>query len=186
VSLSLVHCATVLCALRARERGGERALQLAYLDLLLVHLPVPLAHVGFEGPAECRWMPVTPANAAAGGGVPLYARGVALEDTWRALEELVLVPPAVGGGDGGRVVRAIGLSNTPASLLHALLARGLRETPAVNQIELHPYLPQAELRAACTAMGVPVQGFAPLASGNAALLAEPAFRAVAELSLTSG
>jgi diketogulonate reductase-like aldo/keto reductase len=84
------------------------------------------------------------------------------------MEELAL--------DGTGRVRAIGLSNTPASMLHELLVGGdtpVRLRPAVNQVELHPWLPQDELRTACAAHGVLLEPYAPLASGQAELLAEP-------------
>ena len=138
------------------------ALRLTYLDRWLVHWPVALQFVGIETPGAGQIWPRSPE------GLTLFARGVTLADTWRAMEELAL--------DGTGRVRAIGLSNTPASLLHALLVEGdtpVRLRPALNQVELHPWLPQDDLRAACAAHGVPLEPYAPLASGQAELLAEP-------------
>lgn len=76
-------------------------------------------------------------------------------DTWRALEKLY--------ADGR--VRAIGVSNF--QLPH--LQRLLQETgivPAVNQIELHPWLPQDELRAFHTVNGIATQAWSPIARGG--------------------
>ncbi|GLW01526.1 hypothetical protein Slala05_51570 [Streptomyces lavendulae subsp. lavendulae] len=50
--------------------------------------------------------------------------------------------------------------------------------PAVNQVELHPYFPQRELREAHVAHGVATEAWAPLGQGKD-LPAEPAVLAVA-------
>ena len=145
------------------------ALRLSYIDRWLVHWPVPLAFVGTDAPGAGQIWP-----QQAESGETLFARGFTLSDTWRAMEDLVL--------EGSRV-RAIGLSNTPASLVHQLVLGGaapLRVLPQVNQVELHPWLPQAGLRAACQALGVPLEPYAPLASGQPELLADPRVAAVAE------
>jgi len=81
-------------------------------------------------------------------------------DTWKAFEQLY----------ADKRVRAIGVSNfhEPA------LRRIFEETtirPAVNQIELHPALPQDELRAFNAENDIVTQAWSPLASGE--LLANP-------------
>jgi len=49
--------------------------------------------------------------------------------------------------------------------------------PAVNQVELHPYLPQHDLVALCRKRGVALVAYCPLGSpGNAALRAAPHLR----------
>lgn len=76
-------------------------------------------------------------------------------DTWRAFEKLL--------ADGR--VRAIGVSNfQPAHLRRVAEETGT--VPAVNQIELHPYLTQEEARAADTALGVATEAWSPLAKGG--------------------
>lgn len=88
-------------------------------------------------------------------------------ETWRALEKLA--------ADGR--VRAAGVSNfQPAHLRRLLEADTL--VPAVNQIELHPGLQQAELRAFHAEHGIATEAWSPLAQG--ALLAEEALTSIAE------
>lgn len=68
-------------------------------------------------------------------------------------------------------VRAIGVSNFEAPHLHELLA-ATDVVPAVNQIELHPWLAQTELRAVHAGLGIATQAWSPLARG--AILNDPA------------
>ena len=105
--------------LRAFEASMER-LGLSYLDLYLIHWPVP-------------------------------ARGLFLE-SWGALNELL---------DEGSV-RAIGVSNfEPGHLTAVIEATGT--TPAVNQIELHPYFPQQRLREVNGSLNIVTEAWSPLA-----------------------
>lgn len=67
-------------------------------------------------------------------------------------------------------VRAIGVSNFEAPHLHELLA-ATDVVPAVNQIELHPWLAQTELRAVHAELGIATQAWSPLARG--AILNDP-------------
>jgi diketogulonate reductase-like aldo/keto reductase len=76
-------------------------------------------------------------------------------DTWRALGKLY--------ADGR--VRAIGVSNfQPAHLERVVEATGA--VPAVNQVELHPWLQQAELRAFHVRHGIATEAWSPLAQGG--------------------
>ena len=52
-------------------------------------------------------------------------------------------------------------------------------TPAVNQIELHPYLVQAELRDLHAELGIATEAWSPLAQGGG-LLADPTITGLAE------
>lgn len=88
-------------------------------------------------------------------------------DTWRALVRL---------RDEGRA-RSIGVSNFAAHHIERLVDE-TGVAPAVDQIELHPRLPQHELQAWNDAHGVVTESWAPLARGG--LLDEPALAAVAE------
>jgi diketogulonate reductase-like aldo/keto reductase len=87
-------------------------------------------------------------------------------ETWRALEELRAA---------GRV-RAIGVSNFNASHLERL-ARECDVVPAINQVELHPQLPQDELRTYHADHGIVTEAWAPLARGH--LMADPVVTGVA-------
>jgi 2,5-diketo-D-gluconate reductase A len=86
-------------------------------------------------------------------------------DTWKAFEQLY----------ADKRVRAIGVSNfhEPA------LRRIFEETtirPAVNQIELHPALPQDELRAFNAENDIVTEAWSPLASGE--LIDNPALTTI--------
>ncbi|MFF3934886.1 aldo/keto reductase [Streptomyces phaeofaciens] len=84
---------------------------------------------------------------------PTPARDLYL-DTWHALEKLY--------ADGR--TRAIGVSNfRPAHLERLLGAASV--VPAVNQIELHPGLQQAELREFHARHGIATEAWSPLAQG---------------------
>ena len=82
---------------------------------------------------------------------PMPERGLTA-DTWRALEKLYAA---------GRV-RAIGVSNFEPEHLRALVDDA-GVVPVVNQVELHPYLQQAEVRRANAELGVATEAWAPLA-----------------------
>ncbi|MEU3497526.1 aldo/keto reductase [Kitasatospora cineracea] len=87
-------------------------------------------------------------------------------DSWRAIGKLAAE---------GRI-RAAGVSNfRPAHLTRLIEAGGL--VPAVNQVELHPGLQQAELRAFHAAHGIATEAWSPLAQG--AVLDDPAITAIA-------
>lgn len=70
------------------------------------------------------------------------------------------------------LVRSIGVSNfTPAHLDRIIEDTGV--TPAVNQIELHPYFPQQELRAAHTERGILTESWSPLGKRGTPLADAP-------------
>ncbi len=78
--------------------------------------------------------------------------------------------------DQGRV-RSIGVSNFEPEHLTVLVdATGI--VPVVNQIELHPRFPQAELREVHAQRGIATEAWAPLGHGE--LLTDPTVTAVAE------
>jgi 2,5-diketo-D-gluconate reductase A len=119
--------------LGACEKSLER-LGLDYMDLYLVHWPVP-------------------------------TEGRAL-DTWRAFERI---------HEDGRS-RTIGVSNFRIEDLE-MLEREADTQPTVNQIELHPHFPQAELRAWHLEHGIATEAWSPLAQGD--LLVNETIAAVA-------
>jgi diketogulonate reductase-like aldo/keto reductase len=97
---------------------------------------------------------------------PTPARDLYL-DTWRAFERLA--------ADGR--IRAAGVSNFQPAHLRRLLEHSSL-VPAVNQIELHPGLQQAELRALHAELGIATEAWSPLAQG--AVLGEEAIVSLAE------
>ena len=87
--------------------------------------------------------------------------------TWRALEEIY---------HSGRA-KAVGVSNFQPHHLDRLL----KETgvvPAVDQIEVHPYLTQDAVRRFCTDRDIAVEAWSPIAQGK--VLGDPVVTAIAE------
>ncbi|WP_119869257.1 aldo/keto reductase [Frondihabitans sp. 762G35] len=115
--------------------GTLEALGFDYLDLFLIHWPLP----------------------AVGDFV----------DTWKALEEI---------SASGRV-KAIGVSNFQQHHLQRLFDE-TDIVPAVNQIEVHPYLTQEPLRAFGTEHGIPTEAWSPIAQGK--VLDDPTITEIAE------
>ena len=109
-------------ALRAFD-GTLDALGFDYLDLFLIHWPLP----------------------SIGDFV----------DTWRAMQEI---------SESGRV-KAIGVSNFQEKHLQRLFDE-TSIVPAVNQIEVHPYLVQDTLRAFNAAHGIMTEAWSPIAQGT--------------------
>lgn len=109
-------------------------LKLTYLDLYLVHWPVS-AHMGDATD-------------------PPYQQGkpsLRIKEAWQAMESLV---------EKG-LVRAIGVSNFNILQLEELLSFA-KITPAVNQMELHPFWRQDELVKFCQSENIHVSAHAPL------------------------
>jgi 2,5-diketo-D-gluconate reductase A len=122
-------------ALKAFD-GTLEALGFDYLDLFLVHWPLPGIDVDYV-------------------------------ETWKAMEEIYA---------GGRC-RAIGVSNFTEHHLRRLFDEtGIR--PAVNQIEVHPYLAQDDLRAFGAQHEIVTEAWSPIAQGK--VLDDPAIVAIAE------
>ncbi len=96
---------------------------------------------------------------------PCAKRGLFTE-TYRAMETLYRE---------GRV-RAIGVSNFQPDHLDLLLEKA-EVVPAVNQIELHPWLQQEQLREKHAALGIRTEAWSPLGRGQ--VLADPVILALA-------
>ena len=60
-------------------------------------------------------------------------------------------------------VKAIGLANWSVPYLEELRQRWT-VVPAVNQVELHPFLPQHDLREYCNKLGILLEAYSPLGS----------------------
>lgn len=110
-------------------------LGLEYLDLFLIHWPLP----------------------AVGDYV----------ETWRAMEEMQT---------SGRV-RTIGVSNFQSHHVQRLLDE-TGTVPAVNQIEVHPFLTQDALRAFNASHGIVTEAWSPIAQGR--VLSDPTIIEIAE------
>lgn len=79
-------------------------------------------------------------------------------EAWKALEHIY----------ADKRVRAIGVSNFKPHHLDEVL-KGAQTVPAVNQIELHPFLQQKETRAYCAEHGIVVESYSPLMQAGEAL-----------------
>jgi diketogulonate reductase-like aldo/keto reductase len=89
-------------------------------------------------------------------------------ETWQALEEV---------HREGRA-RSIGVSNFNLEHLERLGSE-TETVPAVNQVELHPYLAQRELRAYQREHGIATEAWSPIGQGGD-VLDDPAIGAIAE------
>jgi 2,5-diketo-D-gluconate reductase A len=114
-----------------------KALGSGYVDLFLIHWPLPARYGGD------------------------------FISTWKTLEEFYRE---------GRA-RSIGVSNFQPHHLRRL--HGETDIiPAVNQIEVHPYLAQDDVRAFCAGHQIAVEAWSPLGQGG--VLGDPVIRSVAE------
>ena len=122
-------------------RDSLSKLRLDYVDLYLMHWPVAL-----------KKMDENPWSQSEDKKTRYYA-DVTLADTWKAMEKMVDL----------KLTRSIGVSNFNPSELDEILAVA-RIKPAVNQIELHPYLNQAEMRRYCAEHNIVVTSYSPLSN----------------------
>ncbi|XP_023253183.1 aldose reductase-like isoform X1 [Seriola lalandi dorsalis] len=114
-------------------------LQLDYLDLYLVHFPVGLKKMGDE---------LFPKK----DGQTLTS-DIDYVDVWRGMEALQV---------SGKV-KSIGVSNFNILQLERLLAL-CRVPPAVNQVELHPYLVQTDMIEFCRSKNIALTAYSPFGS----------------------
>lgn len=126
-------------------------MQLDYVDLYLMHWPISLNpngnHIFFPKKPD--------------GTYDIEEEWDFLK-TWISLEKLL---------DTGKV-KAIGVSNFSIVNLEKLL-KIAKIIPAVNQCELHPYLPQDNLLKFCNEKGIHLTAYSPFGSTNTPLLKEP-------------
>ncbi|KAF5589947.1 glycerol dehydrogenase [Fusarium pseudocircinatum] len=118
------------------------ALDVEYLDLYLIHWPVRLV------PNETsELLPVNP------DGTRSVDRSWDQSGTWRQMEEVYR---------SGKV-KAIGVANWSIPYLEELRKKWT-VVPAVNQVELHPFLPQHQLKEYCEKQGILLEAYSPLGS----------------------
>ena len=115
-----------------------RDLQLDYLDLYLMHWPIALK--------KDVMLPSIPAAFVGPEELPITT-------TWKAMEELV---------DKG-LTRHIGVSNFRIANIQKILD-SCRIKPAMNQVEMHPYLQQPALLRFCQDKNIHITAYSPLGS----------------------
>ena len=98
---------------------------------------------------------------------PLPTLDLSYVETWKAMEEM---------HNDGRV-KTIGVSNFQVSHLETLMKES-DTVPAVNQIELHPYLTQDELLRFGQTHGIATEAWSPIAQGK--VLEEEVLRSLGE------
>ena len=157
----------------ANERGVGQAVRASGLDRADVFITSKL-HNGAHRPDDARWAFERTLSELGSDYVDLFLIHWPLPtlydgdfvSTWRALEEFQR---------DGRA-RSVGVSNFTVEQLARLLAE-TDVVPAVNQIELHPYLLNDELREYGEEHGIATEAWSPIAQG--AVLEDPAIVAIA-------
>lgn len=115
-------------------------LQLDYLDLYLIHWPIAQQHDVLGAKKADDYI--------SREELPLIA-------TWRGMEQ----------AQQQGLARHIGVSNFAEHHLNEIIEKGSIR-PAVNQVELHPYLQQPELVAFCQSHNIHLTAYSPLGSGD--------------------
>lgn len=69
-------------------------------------------------------------------------------------------------------VKAIGVANWSVPYLQKL-SKTWKIVPAVNQVELHPFLPQHKLREYCDRHGILLEAYSPLGSSGGPITSDP-------------
>jgi glycerol 2-dehydrogenase (NADP+) len=123
-------------------------LGLDYVDMLLIHWPVPLNPKGND--------PVYPLRPD--GSRDIDESG-SQPKTWKQMEAVLKT---------GKT-KSIGVSNFSIPYLEELLKEA-EVVPAVNQVELHPLLPQLELMEFCKKNNIVMTAFSPFGSVGGPLL----------------
>ncbi|CAJ2651430.1 unnamed protein product [Trifolium pratense] len=147
-------------ASRAEEALDKslKSLGLDYLDLYLVHWPLPMNPNGNNDLA-----PKLP-----DGSYDIEKDWTHVQ-TWKSMEKLVKT----------NKVKAIGVSNYSKLYLEELLPQA-EIIPAVNQIENHPSLPQQDVVDYCKEKGIHITAYSPLGSTGTPLMKEPIIVELAE------
>ncbi|MDX1651401.1 MAG: aldo/keto reductase [Brumimicrobium sp.] len=115
-------------------------LKLDYLDLYLVHWPVAFEH-GVTDPS--------------GSSDFLSLEEVPLSETWRGMQKTI----------DEDLVRHIGVSNFKEEKIQELLEES-DFIPEMNQVEMHPMLPQEDLVEFCKDRDIHLTAYSPLGSAD--------------------
>ena len=147
----------------AAIRTSLQDLGLDYLDLYLIHWPVPIKP-GVAFPSSAADL--------------LPPESVPLASTWEGMEAVLTAG----------LTRHLGVSNFSGQKLRDLIAT-CRFRPEVNQVERHPLLQQTQLLSDCSAARIHVTAYSPLGSpdrpavlrgaAEPVLLEQPLIRSIA-------
>ncbi|KAF2016891.1 Aldo/keto reductase [Aaosphaeria arxii CBS 175.79] len=152
------------CTFHTRaEEGLQKSLDLLkldYVDLYLMHWPVPMNPKGNH--------PLFPKHEDGSRDIDLSITHI---DTWKGLEALIKKNPDK--------VKAIGVANYSVKYLEKLLAQATI-VPAANQIENHPLLPQQEVVDFCNEKGIHITAYSPLGSTGSPLFKDETVLEVAK------
>jgi glycerol 2-dehydrogenase (NADP+) len=173
------------CTFHTRaEEGLEKSLKAlgcGYLDLYLMHWPVPMNPNGKLMQDTRSGSKSVPSDDNNVGNHPLFPKlpdgsrdidhSLTHITTWTNLESLVKSHPDK--------VKAIGVSNYSVKYMQKLLAKATI-TPAVNQIENHPLLPQQDVVDFCREKGIHITAYSPLGSTGSPLFKDEGVLEVAE------
>jgi glycerol 2-dehydrogenase (NADP+) len=173
------------CTFHTRaEEGLQKSLDMLktpYVDLYLMHWPVPMNPNGapFHS-SQYSYQPKYELIFTCIGNHPLFPKlpdgsrdidhSTSHIQTWKNLESLIQQHPDK--------VKAIGVANYSVKYLQKLLAQAT-VTPAVNQIENHPLLPQQEIVDFCKEKGIHVTAYSPLGSTGSPLFGDEVVKEVA-------
>ena len=147
-------------------KGSLADLAIDAFDCYALHWPTALTHCG-----ELRRLAELPVEKQEAIAFPDAADGdldtadVSLAEAWRNLETV---------HERG-LARTIGVCNVSVDQLETVLAVGT-VTPALVQVERHPYLPQNDLVSFCHERGIRVVAHSPLSAPG--LLDEPVLAAI--------
>ncbi|KAG9672944.1 Aldo/keto reductase, partial [Aureobasidium melanogenum] len=135
-----------------------KSLGLDYVDLYLMHWPVPMNPNGND-----------PKFPKLPDGSRDLDKSWSYTQTWKEMEAVLKT---------GKT-KAIGVANFSVPFLEELMKEA-KVTPAANQIENHPYLPQQEIVDYCKEKGILITAYSPLGSTGSPLFQEKEIQEVAK------
>lgn len=113
-----------------------------YLDLYLIHWPIAFKFNVLDMKEESEWCVINPKTKK------VELEFVKVEDTWRAMEQLV---------EKG-LVKSIGVSNFPITSVVDILCYA-KIKPVINQVECMPYFNQEQMFDDLKQFDIKIEGY---------------------------